>query len=130
MMSIRNSRWCLLLALVLSTSAAALGFYAGAERPAQMLSVQLVNDSSRLIERVEIKHGNSDTQELISILGLKPGDDRVIGLNHQPAMGFSLTVHYADGEHYEMCVGKYVPGWFLSEVISDEGLDEVSGRYR
>lgn len=129
-MKIHSSKWCLLLALVLSSSAAALGFYAGEERPAQMLSVQLVNTSSRLIERIEIQHGNADTQELISVLRLQPGGDRIVGLNHQPGMGFSLTVHYADGEHYEMCVGKFVQGWFLSEVISDEGLDEVVGRYR
>ncbi|WP_370279714.1 hypothetical protein [Pontibacterium sp.] len=122
--------WCLLLTLVMSSSAAALGFYAAADKPAQMLSVQLVNVSSRVIERIDIKHGNADNQESISVLRLAPDSDRVIGLNHQPGMGFSLSVHFADGEHYEMCVGKFVPGWFLSEVISDEGLDEIPGRYR
>lgn len=122
--------WCLLLALVMSSSAAALGFYAASDKSAQMLSVQLVNVSNRVIERIDIQHGNADTQESISVLRLAPDSDRVIGLNHQPGMGFSLSVHFADGEHYEMCVGKFVPGWFLSEVISDEGLDEIPGRYR
>lgn len=125
-----NRYWCLLLALVMSSSAAALGFYAATDQPAQMLSVQLVNRSSRIIERIDIQHGNANTQESISVIGMAPGSDRVIGLNHQPGMGFSLSVHFADGEHYEMCVGKFVPGWFLSEVISDEGLDEIPGRYR
>lgn len=122
--------WCLVLALVMSSSAAALGFYAAKEQPAQMLSVQLVNVSSRVIERIDIQHGNANTQESISVIRMAPGSDRVIGLNHQPGMGFSLNVHFADGEHYEMCVGKFVPGWFLSEIISDEGLDEIAGRYR
>lgn len=122
--------WCLVLALVMSSSAAALGFYAAKEQPAQMLSVQLVNVSSRVIERIDIQHGNANTQESISVIRMAPGSDRVIGLNHQPGMGFSLSVHFADGEHYEMCVGKFVPGWFLSEIISDEGLDEIAGRYR
>lgn len=123
-------RRCVLPLLVASSSAAALGFYVGEETPAQMLSVQLVNTSSRVISRIDIEHGNANTQEKISVMQLAPGNDRVIGLNHEPGMGFSLSVHFADGEHYEMCVGKYVPGWFLSEVISDEGLDEVPGRYR
>lgn len=130
MSSKRPGNWCLLLALLLSSSAAALGFYAGDNRPAQLLSVQLVNESSRLIERIELQHGNANTQELISVMRLEPGQARTVGLNHQPAMGFSLTVHYADGEHFEMCVGKFVPDWFLSEVITDEGLDEYPGRYR
>lgn len=123
-------RWCVLLALLVSSGAAALSLYQAEPPGAKVLSVQLVNASSRLISKIDVQHGNANTQELISVLQLKPGDAREIGLNHQPGMGFSLHVYYADGEHFEMCVGKYVPDWFISEIITDEGLDEVAGRYR
>ena len=97
--------------------------------PAEMLRVQLVNESGQMLIRIDIKHGNSNTEELISALQIKPGERRMLGLNHRPGMGFSLTVHYASGEHFEVCVGKFVEGWSLSEVIRDGYLDEYAGVY-
>ncbi|WP_051560310.1 hypothetical protein [Marinobacterium jannaschii] len=97
--------------------------------PAQLMMVQLVNESRQLLTRVDIKHGNSNTEELISALQIAPGEKRTLGLNHRPGMGFSLTVHYASGEHFEVCVGKFVEGDRLTEVIRDGYLDEYAGLY-
>jgi len=96
--------------------------------PAGLMQVQLVNDSSQLLTRIDIRHGNSDTEEHISALQIQPGERRVLALNHQPRMGFNLTVHYADGEKFEVCVGKFVDGTQLTEVIRDGYyLDEYAG---
>lgn len=94
----------------------------------QPLWVQVANQSSQRLARVEIQHGNANTQEQITLLQLESGQSRMLALNHQPGQGFSLTVVYADGTSFEMCVGKYIDAPVITEVITDDGLDERAGR--
>lgn len=80
--------------------------------------VELVNHSSTVIDLVEIKHGNSNSQETIVVLQLQRGESRRIVLNHSPGMGFNLTALTGD-EKIEACMGKFSQSRILRQTFLD-----------
>jgi hypothetical protein len=119
------------LATALFSTAVALGAWVAQPGPrAPVLSVALINRASRDIRRIEIQHGNLDTEERIVVLRIPRGGEREIGLNHQPGKGFSMRVIFADGEEMEVCAGKLDEVWYISQVIKDDDLLTIGGRWR
>jgi hypothetical protein len=100
------------------------------EPVAPVLSVQIVNLSSRDIVRVEIQHGNADTEERILLHRIARDADRTIGLNHQPGLGYDLQIFFADGDRLQVCGGKLDDAWFISELVRDDDLETIAGPYR
>lgn len=132
MKQIQKNQWfAVLMAVLLFSLTVSGGWWLGRPGPAaQVLSVEFVNAGSRDISRIEIQHGNDNTEERIVLLRLARGDRRAIGLNHQPGKGFSMTVVFADGEQFEVCAGKMDEAWYLSLVIKDDDLLTVAGPWK
>ena len=55
---------------------------------------------------VAITHGKADLQEHIQARQIKPGESRVIALNHRSGLGFNVDANLADGRQYSICAGK------------------------
>ncbi|MCB1755931.1 MAG: hypothetical protein KDJ38_10440 [Gammaproteobacteria bacterium] len=95
------------------------------ELPDNAMVVELLNYRQTPIDLVEIKHGNNNTQETIVALQIQPGETRPLVINHQPGLGFNLTM-VADGEKTEVCVGKTSQSRRVREIFyDDDSIEEV-----
>ncbi|HBR96289.1 MAG TPA: hypothetical protein DD979_02790, partial [Gammaproteobacteria bacterium] len=89
--------------------------------PDNAMVVELANASGHLIDFAEIKHGNSQSQESIITLQIRPGETRRLVMNHTPGLGFNLIV-LTGGERIEVCVGKASQSRQLRQTFHDNGL--------
>jgi len=93
--------------------------------PKTSMLLEIVNESSKTIPSIEIKHGNENSQETILALQIIPGETRTLTLNHQPGMGFNFTTHI-DGEEISFCAGKFSKSQGLRQTIREGGQIEES----
>jgi len=92
--------------------------------PKTSMLLEIVNESSKTVSSVEIKHGNENSQETILALQIFPGETRALTLNHQPGMGFNFTARI-DGEDITFCAGKFSKSQGLRQTIKEGGqIDE------
>ncbi len=90
--------------------------------PIRPLFVDIYNETDVIIPSVVIEHGNINTQEKIQAIGVKPGEHRVIALNHQPKLGFSIKANYSGGKESEICAGKFSEKRYLRASIWPYGI--------
>lgn len=90
--------------------------------PVKAMYVDIYNKTSEIIPSVVIEHGNLNTQEKIQAIRIEPGEHRILALNHQPKLGFSITANYADGKKSEICAGKLSEKYYLRANIWDYGV--------
>jgi len=92
--------------------------------PQSSMLLEIVNESSKMVPSVEIKHGTENSQETILALQIIPGETRTLTLNHQPGMGFNFTTRI-DGEEITFCAGKFSKSRGLRQTIKEGGqIDE------
>ena len=106
----------------------ALG-YSLRQPPASILFVQFINESTQDVLRIDIQHGNSDTEEKITLHRLAKNAHRTISLNHEPGLGYALSILFVNGEKIEVCGGRGIKAQLISEVIRDNELETLGGRY-
>ncbi len=83
-----------------------------------VLLVTLINQTSQTVSSITLDFGNPDSQSHLLILRLAPGEQRQIGLNHQPGMGFNVLARYADGQEQNFCANRGLEGWRQQVVLS------------
>ena len=93
--------------------------------PETSMLLEIVNESSKTVPSIEIKHGNQNSQETILALQIRPGETRTLTLNHQPGMGFNFTTRI-DGKEISFCAGKFSKNRALRQTIRDGGQIEAS----
>lgn len=79
--------------------------------PGRPLFVVLENQRDFTIPALTIEHGNENTQETIIVTQLKPGEKRILSLNHAPGKGYALKSTFPNGEKLDVCVGKNSEDW-------------------
>lgn len=67
------------------------------------MTVTFHNSSDLLIESINLNFGNSNTQSMIQAFRIKPDQERVLLLNHEPGMGFNVEVNYKGGIQQSFC---------------------------
>ena len=90
--------------------------------PMQPLFVEISNQRTAIIPLLSIEHGSDYAQEKILLTQLRPGETRVIALNHEPGRGYSIEAQLADGSKVEACVGKLSKKWVNSVLITSNGI--------
>jgi len=90
--------------------------------PGRPLFVEFHNLREEMIPLITIEHGNASSQEKIILTQLKPDEVRVISLNHAPGMGYNVIAQLANGEEYNMCLGKGTTRWVNQVRIRDSGM--------
>lgn len=90
--------------------------------PVHPIFVDIYNQTDKILPSVVIEHGNINTQEKIQSIQIKPQEHRIIALNHQPKLGFSITANYANGKKSEICAGKWSNKHYLRANIWDYGI--------
>ena len=113
--------------VLLALSLLVLGFvvsnlWHGLYNPMKPLYVEVVNGTDALIPSVVIEHGSAGLQEKITVVQLKPKENRILALNHKPGMGFNVQANFADGSQTEICGGKSKDYWFFRETITKFGI--------
>ena len=109
------------LALIV-VSIVATKYWQDRHYPIHPIFVEVVNETDKVIPSVIIEHGNDNLQEKITMVQFRPGEKRIIALNHQPGLGFNVQANYANGEMIEICGGKSPGYWFYRETILDVGI--------
>lgn len=118
----------LLFAGIIFVSGALLAWFLRPESlalPETSMLLEIVNESSKTVPSIEIKHGNQNSQETILVLQIVPGETRTLTLNHQPGMGFNFTARFDDGD-ISICAGKFSQSQRLRQTIKEGGLIEES----
>ena len=93
--------------------------------PDNTMIVELVNRSNTVIDLVEIKHGNSNSQETLVVLQIRRNEKRRVVLNHTPGMGFNLMALIA-GEKVEACMGKFSQSRILRQTfLENKQIEET-----
>ena len=90
--------------------------------PERPLFVEFHNLRSETIPLITIEHGNASSQEKIILTQMKMDEVRVISLNHTPGMGYNVVATLANGEEYNMCLGKGTDKWVNQVRIRDSGM--------
>ncbi|MEZ5534444.1 MAG: hypothetical protein R3F02_02360 [Thiolinea sp.] len=90
--------------------------------PGRPLFVKLENMRKEVIPTITIEHGNDFSQEKIIVTQLKPGETRIISLNHSPGMGYSVKTRLPDGEDIDVCVGKNSDSWVDHILLGKTGI--------
>jgi hypothetical protein len=90
--------------------------------PMHPIYVDIYNETEEVIPSVVIEHGNVNTQEKIQSIQIQPQEHRIIALNHQPKLGFSITANYANGKESEICAGKWSEKYYLRAHVSRFGI--------
>lgn len=67
------------------------------------MTVTFHNSSDLLIESINLNFGNSNTQSSIQAFRIKPDQQRMLLLNHEPGMGFNVEVNYTGGIQQSFC---------------------------
>ncbi len=87
--------------------------------------LELYNQRNSVVDLIEIRHGNTHSQETIIVLQIHPGETRRIVMNYTPGLGFTLTA-LIDGEKTEVCVGKTSNSRILRQTFfDDDSIEET-----
>lgn len=73
------------------------------QQPSAGMHVTFKNQDSVMIESIQLNFGNANGQSDLLTLRLAPGDERLLLLNHDPGLGFNVSVRYAGGDSQEFC---------------------------
>lgn len=73
------------------------------KQPKAGMYVTFANQDSVMIESIQLNFGNANGQSDLLALRLAPGDERLLLLNHDPGLGFNVSVRYAGGDSQEFC---------------------------
>ena len=93
--------------------------------PQQTLYVEIKNTRDELIPLVKIEHGSDFLQERILLTQLRPGESRMITLNHEPGKGYSVEAQLKNNDKVEACVGKLSIDWVEHIEIGKNGVNSV-----
>ena len=93
--------------------------------PQQALYVEIKNTRDELIPLVKIEHGSDFLQERILLTQLRPGESRMITLNHEPGKGYSVEAQLKNNDKIEACVGKLSIDWVDHIEIGNNGVNSV-----
>ncbi len=85
------------------------------------LFVELVNLRQETVPLISIEHGNEYLQEQIILTQLRPGEKRVLTLNHEPGRGYSIKTQL-DGQDIDVCVGKWSKKWTNYVILTNNGI--------
>ncbi len=89
--------------------------------PLRPLYVDLYNGTGTTLPEVAITHGKANLQEHIQALQIKPGEHRLLALNHDPGLGFNVDAFLADGRKFSICAGKNNSA-YIRVTITSGGL--------
>ncbi|RDE24846.1 hypothetical protein DV711_04475 [Motiliproteus coralliicola] len=104
MMASSRAYWAATLLLVLIFGA---GFAVGrSNAPLHGMEVTFNNASGQRIDAIQLDFGSADSQSSLQVYRIEPGQQRLLVLNHRPAMGFNVKVTYQDGQMQEFCALK------------------------
>ncbi len=88
----------------------ALGWLLFADhRDADILYVTVHNTDDIMLESVRFEFGFGLTQSDILILQIKPGEKRLVALNHPLNKGYNIEARFADGEVRSFCANRTYP---------------------
>ncbi|QEW07924.1 hypothetical protein [Nitrincola iocasae] len=73
------------------------------QQPSAGMYVTFENQDSVMIESIQLNFGNANGQSDLLTLRLAPGEQRLLLLNHDPGLGFNVSVRYAGGDSQEFC---------------------------
>ncbi|PID46367.1 MAG: hypothetical protein CSB47_04465 [Proteobacteria bacterium] len=90
--------------------------------PGRPLFVEFHNLRTETIPLITIEHGNASSQEKIVLTQMKPDEVRMVSLNHSPGQGYNVLVNLANGDEYNMCLGKGTDNWVNHVRIRDSGM--------
>lgn len=93
--------------------------------PQQALYMEIKNTRDELIPLVKIEHGSDFLQERILLTQLRPGESRMITLNHEPGKGYSVEAQLKNNDKIEACVGKLSIDWVDHIEIGNNGVNSV-----
>ena len=93
--------------------------------PQQALYMEIKNTRDELIPLVKIEHGSDFLQERILLTQLRPGESRMITLNHEPGKGYSVEAQLKNNDRIEACVGKLSIDWVDHIEIGNNGVNSV-----
>ena len=93
--------------------------------PQQALYVEIKNTRDELIPLVKVEHGSDFLQERILLTQLRPGESRMITLNHEPGKGYSVEAQLKNNDKVEACVGKLSIDWVDHIEIGKNGVNSV-----
>jgi hypothetical protein len=93
--------------------------------PQQALYVEIKSTRDELIPLVKIEHGSDFLQERILLTQLRPGESRMITLNHEPGKGYSVEAQLKNNDKIEACVGKLSIDWVDHIEIGNNGVNSV-----
>ncbi|WP_018952780.1 hypothetical protein [Thioalkalivibrio sulfidiphilus] len=77
----------------------------------ETLMVTVHNDSPVLIEAIWFDFSHGHRQSSLYEGQIRPGESRLVALNHPPGAGFNMKVRYADGMVQEFCANRGVREW-------------------
>lgn len=78
-------------------------------RDADILYVTVHNTDDIMLESVRFEFGFGLTQSNILILQIKPGEKRLVALNHPLHKGYNIEARFADGEMRSFCANRTYP---------------------
>lgn len=88
----------------------ALGWLLFADhQDADILYVTVHNTDSVMLESVRFEFGFGLTQSNILVLQVKPGERRLVALNHPLHKGYNVEARFADGEVRSFCANRTYP---------------------
>ncbi|QEY58707.1 hypothetical protein FXF61_05775 [Pseudomonas sp. C27(2019)] len=76
---------------------------------ADILYVTVHNTDSVMLESVRFEFGFGLTQSNILIVQIKPGEKRLVALNHPLNKGYNVEAHFAGGEVRSFCANRTYP---------------------
>lgn len=90
---------------------AVLGWFVFAESiPDNRVYLTLVNTDNIMIDSIRMEFGFDANQSNLLTVQLRPQEQRTLVLNHPPARGFNVEVHYQDGEVQAFCANRGMQG--------------------
>ncbi len=72
--------------------------------------LQVTNHDDIMVESIHLEFGYNHNQSDLLSLQLRPGETRLLLLNHPPGRGFNVEVRYADGQVSSFCANRGVRG--------------------
>lgn len=74
-----------------------------------ILYVKVHNTDTVMLESVRFEFGFGLTQSNILLLQIKPGEQRLVALNHPLNKGYNVEARFADGEVRSFCANRSYP---------------------
>lgn len=76
---------------------------------ADILFVTIHNNDEIMLESVRFEFGFGLTQSNILVLQVKPGEKRLVALNHPLNRGYNVEAHFSDGAVRSFCANRTYP---------------------